>query len=70
MTRRLVITDYGKDFGCSRYSAEARGVKVHSNNYNEILFAALRFEEPCAHCAVSPGNCPGLDDCKLAYGSG
>jgi hypothetical protein len=70
MERKLVITDFGRDFGYGRYSLEAKGIKLNSNNFNDILFAALRFEEPCAHCAVAPEDCPGLDECKLAYGNG
>lgn len=68
MERKMMITDFGKDYGHGRYSVEARGLKFNHNNYNEISIIAMHFDEPCEDCKTSPEDCPGLDDCKISYG--
>lgn len=68
MERKMTITDFGKDYGFGRYSVEAKGIKLNSNNFNEISLIAMHFDEPCEDCKISPEGCPGLDECKVSYG--
>jgi hypothetical protein len=66
--RKMVITDFGKDFGCGRFSVKSCGLDFHSDNYNEIALLAMQFDEPCDGCAIAPKDCNGLDKCNISYG--
>lgn len=45
MTRKLLITDYGKDYGYGRYAVEIDGLHFNTDDYNNVIYLVMNFEK-------------------------